>query len=121
MCGRKSNYSVFRSGEWFLAFLFVLAGLTAWETHAAEFSHTEITANMMTAHSTERKAVFEGAVVLKQGDLTVHSDVMVVFFKSIENAASDQSGGESESQERKVDFIEATGSVVIEKGDGNAT
>lgn len=121
MCEWKSSYSHSRSRECFLGFLLILAGLTGWETYAAEFSHTEITANMMTAHSTERKAVFEGEVILKQGDLIVHSDVMVVFFKPTESAASNQSEGESETQERKVDFIEATGSVVIKKGDGKAT
>jgi lipopolysaccharide export system protein LptA len=108
-------------------------------------SNTTITASKMTVRNQENKAVFEGTVKLTKGNLVVHSDVMVVFFKAAE-PADVQAGGHTAPMEartarepersekagrgrndlpimsnRSVSMIEATGRVLIEKEDGRAT
>lgn len=103
---------------------------------------TTITSQKMTVRNSENKAIFEGTVIMVKGALTVHSDVMVVFFKSQDQAvAQDKSdpvrnrpapssaSGKSGSREelptlgnKSVKMIEATGKVVtIEKNEGKAT
>jgi lipopolysaccharide export system protein LptA len=103
---------------------------------------TTITSQKMTVRNAENKAVFEGAVVLVKGALTVHSDVMVVLFKAQDaTAAADkpeaaqvkpagvQAGAKGGTREelptlgnKSVSVIEATGKVVtIEKNEGRAT
>jgi lipopolysaccharide export system protein LptA len=96
---------------------------------------TTITASKMTVRNQENKAIFEGTVTLTKGTLVVHSDVMVVFFKSGESAVDktddtkakeSERGGRSPEQlpimsNRSVSMIEATGRVLIEKEDGRAT
>lgn len=58
-----------------------------------------------------------------QGELVVHSDVMIVYFKekapSNPSAATD-SGAKSESG-NEINYIEAKGNVRIEKGESRAT
>lgn len=100
---------------------------------------TTITASKMTVRNQENKAVFEGTVVLTKGNLVVHSDVMVVFFKpaeppggkSVETQPTPDRGKLEKSgrardelpimSNRSVNMIEATGRVLIEKEDGRAT
>ena len=94
-------------------------------------SRTTITSKKMTVRNQENKAVFEGTVVLTKGALVVHSDVMVVFFKAVEQSAKDgqmpKAGQESRTDlpvmsNRAVSMIEATGKLVrIVKADGRAT
>jgi lipopolysaccharide export system protein LptA len=102
-------------------------------------SNTTITASKMTVRNQENKAVFEGTVKLTKGNLVVHSDVMVVFFKAAEPAdaqisshaaAVDPRAPEKAARDRNdlpimsnrsVNMIEATGRVLIEKEDGRAT
>lgn len=129
----------------------LLYGSTAWsvETVAADASkessaRTTITAQTMTVHNQERKAVFEGTVVLRKGSLVVHSDTMVVLFRpttqeSPEGRAEELVAGHRNDavlarqpsrsgtgalpmlSNHAVSTIEATGRVRIEKAHGRAT
>lgn len=103
----------------------------------AEETRTTITSQRMTVRNQENKAIFEGAVILTKGTLVVHSDVMVVFFKSTDSVnKSSESTSSSTSltpptaarpddlpvmSNRAVSTIEATGKVKIFKADGQAT
>jgi lipopolysaccharide export system protein LptA len=98
----------------------------------SEESRTTITSKKMTVRNQENRAVFEGTVVLTKGSLVVHSDVMVVFFKAIDQAAKPDGQTPKAGQDpkpdlpvmsnRAVSMIEATGKVVkIVKADGQAT
>ena len=78
-----------------------------------------ITSQSMTAQGKERKAFFEGAVVLTQKELIIHSDHMVVTFKREENGTKRES--EQGGFGQKIESAEATGNVVIEKSSGKAT
>ncbi len=72
----------------------------------------------MTAKSKERRAIFKGAVVLTQGELIVHSDVMVVWWKPADSLSD---GVVSETQQsNKIERVVATGKVIIEKPSGRA-
>jgi len=68
-----------------------LSAVTTWadtantKVTAPEETRTTITSQRMTVRNQENKAVFEGAVILTKGTLVVHSDVMVVFFKSTDS------------------------------------
>ena len=106
-------------------------------------TNTTITASKMTVRNQENKAVFEGTVKLTKGNLVVHSDVMVVFFKAADPAElppaapaavekqtapepSPEKAGRGRNDlpimsNRSVSMIEATGRVLIEKEDGRAT
>jgi lipopolysaccharide export system protein LptA len=86
----------------------------------------------MTVRNQENRAVFEGAVVLTHGPLVVHSDMMVVSFKSVgadANGAAPtpatepgpRAGKLPTMSNRSVSLIEATGRVKIYKEDGQAT
>jgi lipopolysaccharide export system protein LptA len=96
----------------------------------------------MTVRNQENKAVFEGTVVLTKGPLVVHSDVMVVFFKSANQPRQTEAAGKNGRGKdftssdggkaagsgnlpvmanRSVSMIEATGRVKIIKEDGQAT
>lgn len=57
-----------------------------------------------------------------QGELVVHSDIMIVYFKEKGPPASSQ-GGQSPSQQSKkeIRFIEAKGNVKIAQGESRAT
>ncbi|MGH7233110.1 MAG: LptA/OstA family protein [Nitrospiraceae bacterium] len=126
----------------------------AWTTSSAEMpitkpasseaTTTTITSQRMTVRNQENKAVFEGAVVLTKGNLIVHSDLMVVFFKpanQTESAGPSDPGSNGKAKaslpdekeksagsgnlpimaNRSVSMIEATGRVRIVKEDGQAT
>ncbi len=88
---------------------------------------TTITSERMTVRNKDRRAIFEGSVVLTKGSLVVHSDVMVVFYKARDedNSAgrprSGRSGAPSQDGDLSVRKIEATGQVKIEIEDGRAT
>lgn len=125
--------------------LLLLSAVTAWADTAntkvttPEEARTTITSQRMTVRNQENKAVFEGAVILTKGTLVVHSDVMVVFFKSTDStpgkssdstasAAVDNSAPTATRSDelpvmsnRAVSTIEATGKVKIFKADGQAT
>ena len=98
---------------------------------ASEETRTTITSKKMTVRTQEHRAVFEGTVVLTKGALVVHSDVMVVFFKAVDQGAkpdgqTTKTGHEAKTDlpvmsNRSVSMIEATGKVKIIKADGQAT
>lgn len=88
---------------------------------------TTVTSERMTVQNKERRAVFEGKVVLTKGDLVVRSDVMVVFYEPRDEQqdgsppAGDGEEGEEQVSQMAVSKIEATGRVKIEKKAGTAT
>lgn len=103
---------------------------------------TNITAKTMTVNNQQNKAIFEGSVVLTQGELVVYSDRMVVSFRSDQNGVARDAQGATararpdKSSDKKqkagkdamptvsdhtISKIEATGRVKIEKQDGRAT
>ena len=111
---------------------------------SSEAVPTTITSQKLTVRNQEHKAIFEGAVVLTKGTLVVHSDVMVVLFKSTEQGSSAKQDGEDTNGSGKstggmekaartepgdgpsisnqsVSTVEATGRVRIEKDEGRAT
>ncbi len=132
-----------RNSGWVTAWLLASAQVVAAATEPArapEDRTTTITSQKMTVRNAENKAIFEGAVILVKGALTVHSDVMVVFFKPQEAPAGEKPdpardkpvpppaakpGARDEMPtlgNKSVSMIEATGKVVtIEKNDGRAT
>ncbi len=59
-----------------------------------------ITSNTLTADNKNNTAIFEGSVVAKTGDITMHSDKMAVFYDKSENS---------------IDKIHATGNVKVHK------
>jgi lipopolysaccharide export system protein LptA len=83
---------------------------------------TVITSNTMTASNQTNRAIFRGDVKMVQGELIVHSDIMIVYFNEKRTSAS-SSGGQSPTQESKkeIRFIEAKGHVRITKGESRAT
>jgi len=97
-------------------------------------NNTTITAKTMTVRNQEGKAVFEGAVVMTKGGLTVRSDTMVVYFKqAAPSAPADKGVAEADGRapekgmdnlptmsNRAVSQIEAIGRVTIEKAEGRA-
>ncbi len=108
----------------------------------ANSAPTTITSRTMTVSNQENTAIFDGAVVLTQGLLVVHSDHMVVSFHPNRNGAeSKNSVGATKSKsqtgaaiadskerdtapavsERSIRMVEATGRVNIKKEDGHAT
>ena len=109
--------------------------------HAVPKPTTNITAKTMTVNNQENKAIFDGSVVLTQGELVVYSDHMVVSFRPSENGdgrnraeatAGGRTGKTTDKQkagkeamptvsDRTISKIEATGRVKIEKQDGRAT
>lgn len=74
----------------------------------------------MTVKSKERQAIFKGDVVLTQGELIVHSDVMVVWWKPAESGPKVESTETETSSGNKIERVVATGKVVIEKPSGRA-
>ena len=80
---------------------------------------TTITSQSMTAQGKERKAFFDGTVVLTQGDMVIHSDHMVVTFKPEDKGP--QSNAQQPALGQQIEMIVATGKVVIEKSTGKAT
>lgn len=96
---------------------------------ASETVTTTVTSERMTVQNKERRAVFEGKVVLTKGDLVVRSDVMVVFYEPREQqqdgaapaGAKSKGNGEEQVSQMAVSKIEATGRVQIERKAGTAT
>jgi lipopolysaccharide export system protein LptA len=95
----------------------------------------------MTVNNLENEAIFDGSVVLTQGELVVYSDHMVVSFRPSQNGNGQNKpetspagrSGKAEKKpkagkeamptvsDRTISKIEATGRVKIEKQDGRAT
>ncbi len=86
---------------------------------AAEGAFTTITAQTMTAEGRARRAVFDGTVVLTKGDFVLRSDHMVVMFA--EDTRTQDRQTEEQALSQKVERVEATGNVVLERADGKAT
>jgi lipopolysaccharide export system protein LptA len=98
-----------------VAVVVVLVPILGWGEE--QKTTTVITSNRMTASSAENQAIFEGAVKMVQGELVVHSDVMIVYFKE-----KTSSGPSSNSESGKeINYIEAKGRVRIQKGESRAT
>lgn len=101
--------------------VFVLCPIVGWGEE--QKTTTVITSNTMTASSEKNQAIFQGTVKMVQGELVVHSDVMIVYFKEKATSgspANPPSGPNSESG-KEISYIEAKGHVRIEKGESRAT
>lgn len=66
----------------------------------------EVTAQQLEAHQEQRKAIFSGDVVAKQGDITLYCDKLIVYSLPVED---------------QVDRLEALGSVRVVQLDRTAT
>ena len=90
---------------------------------------TTITSNKMTVRNQVNQAIFEGAVVLTRGPLTVKSDKMIVFFQTkskermkTEGAHQEEDRGTvSSPSNRSLEKVEAIGQVKITQENGHAT
>ena len=102
---------------WGLAALFF--SMLTFTGNAAQRTPTTITSEKMTVQGKGRKAIFEKSVVFTRGDMILRADHMTVFFKKENSGKTNKSS--DNSFEEKLDLIEARGSVIIEKADGNAT
>ncbi|GJL64885.1 MAG: hypothetical protein NPIRA04_35390 [Nitrospirales bacterium] len=89
----------------------------------AQEEETHIQSDTMTAQSKERRAIFRGNVVLTQGELIVHSDLMIIWWKpspeTSEEPQSEEQGGTKSRNE--IEKMVAKGNVVIIKPTGRAT
>ena len=74
----------------------------------------------MTAKSKDRQAIFRGAVVLTQGELIVHSDIMIVWWKPSDRSSNGVSGEKESQSGNKIEKIVAKGKVIIKKPTGRA-
>lgn len=80
----------------------------------------EIVSNKMEAFQEKRMIVFSGDALAKQGDITVKTDRLTVYYKKAEDKAG--SAGNREIPEGgELDRIEAKGNVVITQKDLSAT
>lgn len=124
--------------RWFikndLPLLFILALL--WGGHAALAEEVpavnnpqepiSITSNKMTIKSLEDKIIFEGAVSIKKGDLTIEADRAEVFLSEKNGGASSKSSSSSllmnpsAGGDREVSRIETMGNVDIQQGEKHA-
>ena len=142
--------------KWILLLLSSVAGSLAMAAFGADAGvsqatpsqgiSTTITAQRMTVRNQESLAIFEGSVVLTKGTLVVHSDKMVVSFRSSDQGAVETKNGATGNKpergevgrekekgggtrreafpvmsNRSVSTIEATGRVKIDKEGGSAT
>lgn len=87
--------------------------------NAAQRNPTTITSERMTVQGKDRKAIFEKSVVFTREGMVLRADRMTVFFKKAKSGKTEKPSGNS--FEEQLDMIEAQGSVIIEKADGNAT
>ncbi len=86
---------------------------------AEEGEPTTITSQTMTAEGDSQRAIFEGMVVLQKGDFVMRSARMIVTFE--EGPRHQRRQTEEQALSQKIQRIEATGQVVIERSDGRAT
>src|SRR5205823_3502272 len=84
-----------------LVWLMLTAGAPASQNASGSqaSANTTITASKMTVRNQENKAIFEGTVKLTKGNLVVHSDVMVVFFKPADQGAGQPQASEATSKD----------------------
>jgi lipopolysaccharide export system protein LptA len=100
---------------------FVLVPILGWGE--GKKTATVITSHTMTASSEKNQAIFKGAVKMVQGELVVHSDVMIVYFKekAPSGPSSNSAPGANSESGKEISYIEAKGRVRIEKGESQAT
>lgn len=100
---------------------FVLVPILGWGE--GQKTTTVITSKTMTASDENNQAIFQGAVKMVQGELVVHSDVMIVYFKekSPSGPSSNSASGANSESGKEISYIEAKGRVRIEKGESRAT
>lgn len=119
MCGLKRHPKSRMIVRLVLTLVVVASVLFGSEMLAAELGRTTITSKTMVAHGKARKAIFEGNVILTQGDLVVRSNRMIVFFEK--QNQSEMNPSSSSALGKKINLIEAKGKVFIKKGDSRAT
>jgi lipopolysaccharide export system protein LptA len=91
-----------------------------------------ITSQSLAFKNQEHKAIFEGRVVMKKGEFTMHADQMVVHFDETPPAPASTGSGKAAASPRAqtpdlptfgnrgVALIESTGNVLLEQGDKKA-
>ena len=83
---------------------------------------TVITSERMTASNETNRAIFHDTVKMVQGELIVHSDIMIVHFKEKGPSPPISNGKSSPTKSQKeIRFIEAKGRVKIKNGENRAT
>ncbi len=94
----------------------LLALLCAAQLHAAginEKAPIAIDANALEVIQSKRKAIFTGEVIAKQGDMTLYSDTMTVFYNEASKGGASAMGALSR--------IEVIGNVRMKTPDESAT
>lgn len=122
VCNHRFNEQ-YGAGLAFVMATFVLGCLVSLVL-AAPQNPTTITSGKMTAQGKSRKAIFEKSVVLTREDMVIRADRMTVFFKKDEPGKPEEPSTDNSSDDsfgKQVDVVEALGSVIIEKADGNAS
>jgi len=91
-----------------------------------------ITSQSLAFKNQEHKAIFEGKVVMKKGEFTMHADQMVVHFDETTPAPASKGNGKAAPSpraqtpdlptfgNRAVTLIESTGNVLLQQGDKQA-
>jgi lipopolysaccharide export system protein LptA len=104
-----------------VAGVFMLIPILGWGEE--QKTATVITSNTMTASGEKNEAIFQGEVKMVQGELVVHSDVMIVYFKekTHSGSSSDHVTKTNSESGKEISYIEAKGRVRIEQGESRAT
>lgn len=101
-----------------LALVILFSCGEAWAEKEQGSEPIVITSQTLVVHNQDDQAIFEGQVVLVQGDFRLTADRLVVFFA--ERAASDDPAVPAVGG-RKISRIKAVGHVKIVDGDQSAT
>jgi len=121
MSGLKSRHKVMWTLKSLLALGIGVIVLIPPNAFAAEKEPTTITSKTMIANNKARTVIFQGEVIFTRGDLVVHSDEMIIRFKTDEKSQTSRAKSPDQTDGQKIDVVEAIGNVVIEKTKGRAT
>ena len=101
---KRYTYSIFLLASGWLLF----SGLGHGQTEAPKDAPVHIVSDRVEAYQEQRKVIFIGHVVAKQGELTIRGDRMTVFYLNKENSQPNDEGLAG-----KVERIEVDGGVHI--------
>lgn len=76
-----------------------------------------ITSDRLEVHTNDNVIIFTGSVMARQGDISIYSDHMSVYYKETENEGLSKDSQESSQNQSQVDKIVAEGHVKIVKED----
>ncbi|MBN1663514.1 MAG: hypothetical protein JW943_07940 [Deltaproteobacteria bacterium] len=80
----------------------------------------DVVADRLDAYHDERRVVFSGDAVARQGDKTIQADSIIVYYKK-NQGSSDQIGSKKLEKTGDLDKIEARGHVAVIQGDRTVT